>query len=98
MKKRERDTCLLGTWIGCPAGSVEISNNAKFLNGYCFFIALGGKDQDGFFSSGLVSHLAGWNFIKKKFIKKKCVKKLQLITIKYILPCPRTQNLFTVSS
>ncbi len=30
-----------------------------------FFIALGGEDQDGIVFSGLVSHLAGWNFIWK---------------------------------
>ena len=49
----------------CTLGSVEIRNIGKIWNGYCFFIALGGKDQDGFFSLGLVSHLAGWNFIWK---------------------------------
>ena len=28
-------------------GSVEIGENSNFLYGYCFYIALGGEDQDG---------------------------------------------------
>jgi hypothetical protein len=47
----------------CVVGSVEIGENSKCLNGFCFYIALGGEDQDGIFFPGLVSHLAGWNFI-----------------------------------
>ena len=47
----------------CIVGSVEIGENSKFLNGHCFYIALGGEDQDGIFFLGIVSHLAGWNFI-----------------------------------
>ena len=49
----------------CPLGSVEIRKNAKFLNVYGFFIVLGGEEQDGIFFPGLVSYLAGWNFIWK---------------------------------
>ena len=52
-----------GRYVQCVVGSVEIWENSKFLNGYCFYIILGGEDQDGIFFRGLVSHLAGWNFI-----------------------------------
>ena len=61
--------CTLGVTTGqsdmedWPLGSVEIGGNSKFGNGYCFYIALGGEDQDVIFFPGLVSHLAGWNFI-----------------------------------
>ena len=49
--------------IQCAVGSVEIGENSKILNGYCFYIALGSEDQYGIIFPGLVSHLAGWNFI-----------------------------------
>ena len=48
-----------------PLGSVEIRKIAQFWNGYNFFITSWGKDQDGIFIPGLVSHLAGWNFTWK---------------------------------
>ena len=52
-------------WWSWVLGSVEIGENSKFWNGYCFYIALGSEDQDGTFFLGLVSHLAGWNVIWK---------------------------------
>ena len=65
------DTCQ-SSWVvrvdldGAPGpGSVEISKIAKFRSGYIFFIALWGEYQNGIFITGLVSHLAGWNFILK---------------------------------